>query len=59
MQLNLSYDHIDKIINFNLAPRFVEFCISNGIDNVYEMNDLYERYINGENLLSLINRKKK
>lgn len=59
IKLNLPWEYINKIINCNLAPRFVEFCLSNGINDVYEMNDLYEEYINGKDILSIINRKKR
>ena len=54
IQLKLSSDYIYKIINYNLAPRFVEFCLSNGIDDIDEMDYLYNQYINGENIKSLI-----
>ena len=57
--LNLSSNYISKIIDFNLSPRFVEFCLLNGIDDVYQMSCLREQYIDGKNVQSLFGKKKK
>lgn len=59
MKLNLDSDSIVKIIGLNLAPRFVEFCLTNGIENVYYMADLYEQYIDGKDIQTLLKKRKK
>ena len=58
IQLNLSPAYITKIIEFDLSPRFVEFCLSEGIEDIQEMSDLRDRYIEGGNLPLLIRQRK-
>ena len=58
IKLNLSPAYITKIIEFDLSPRFVEFCLSEGIEDIQEMSDLRDQYIEGGNLSLLIRQKK-
>ena len=58
IELNLSVDDICEIMTYNLAPRFVEFCLLNGVDKIHEMNDLYWQYIEGQSIESLFVKKK-
>ena len=58
IQLKLPANYIAKIINYNLAPRFVEFCLLNNIVDIDEMSNLYDKYLNGEDMASVLKRKK-
>lgn len=58
IELNLSSKYIERIIDFDLAPRFVEFCLSKGITDIIEMSDLYEQYLDGKDIFSLLVKKK-
>jgi len=58
IQLKLPTDFIAEVIDYKLTPRFVEFCLSKGIDDVHKMNDLYDQYIEGKNIQLLLGRKK-
>lgn len=59
IQLNLSSDDISDIIEANLQPRFVEYCLSNNIRFVAQMQDIYERYLSGENLSTIFHKIKR